>query len=52
MERDQLSQKNKIDFLLFPKWLFFHLNFGAKIFEIGLCVLGYGSFTENIITDF
>ena len=39
IERDQLSLKIKIDFLLFPKWLFFHLNFGAKIFEIGHCVL-------------
>ena len=39
IKRDQLSQKIKIDFLLFPKWLFFHLNFGAKIFEIGHCVL-------------
>ncbi len=39
IERGQLSQKIKIDFLLFPKWLFFQLNFGAKFFEIGYCVL-------------
>ena len=38
-ERDQLSQKNKINFLLFPKWLFFYLNFGTKIVEIGHCIL-------------
>ena len=23
----------------FPKWMFFQLNFGAKKFEIGQCVL-------------
>ena len=39
IERDQLSQKIKIDFLLFSKWLFFHLNFDTKSFEIGHCVL-------------
>ena len=39
IKRDQLSQKIKTDFLLFPKWLFFQLNFGAKFFEIGHCVL-------------
>ncbi len=39
IERDQLSPNIKMDFLLFPKWLFFHLNFGANIFEIGHCVL-------------
>ncbi len=27
---DQLGQKFKIDFLLFPKWIFFQLYFGAK----------------------
>ncbi len=36
---DQLSPNIKIDFLLFPKWLFFHLNFGAKIFDIRHYVL-------------
>ena len=30
---------NKIYFLLFPKWLFFQFKFGAKIFEIGNCIL-------------
>ncbi len=39
IERDQLSPNIKIDFLLFPKWLFFHLNFGAKNFEIRHCSL-------------
>ena len=39
IERDQLFQMIKIDFLLYPKWLFFHLNFDAKICEIGHCVL-------------
>ncbi len=39
IERDQLSQKIKIYFLLFPKWLFFLLNFDAKFFEIGYCIL-------------
>ena len=39
IERDQLSLDIKIDFLLFPKWLFFHLNFGGKICEIGHCFL-------------
>ncbi len=29
-----LGLKFKIEFLLFPKWLFFQLNFAAKIFEI------------------
>ena len=33
-KRDQLSHKIKTDFLLFPKWLFFHLNF-----DIRHCVL-------------
>ena len=31
IKRDQLSQKIKMDILLFPKWLFFRLNFDAKI---------------------
>ena len=39
IKRDQLSQEMKIDFLLFPKCLFFHLNFGATMFAIGHCVL-------------
>ena len=39
IERDQLSQKTKMDFLPFPKWLFFYLNFGAKFVEIGHCIL-------------
>ena len=30
--------KEQMDFLLFPKWLFFLLNFGAKSFEIGHCL--------------
>ncbi len=33
------TSKITIDFLLFPKWLFFYLNFGVKNFEIGHCVL-------------
>ena len=37
IERGQLSQKIKMDFLLFSEWLFFQLNFGAKIF--GHCIL-------------
>ncbi len=39
IERDQLSQKIKVDLLLFSKWLFFLLNFGAKIVEIRHCIL-------------
>ena len=31
---DQLGQKFKIEFLLFPKRLFFEFNFGAKVSEI------------------
>ena len=49
IERDQLSQKIKVDFLLIPKQLFFHLNFGAKIVEIGHCVLD-GNFIEDVIS--
>ena len=30
----QLGENFNIDFLLFPKWLFFQLYFGANIFEI------------------
>ncbi len=39
LSRDQLGQIIKIYILLFPKCLFFQLNFGAKMFEIGHCVL-------------
>ncbi len=39
IERDQLGQKFKIDFLLFPNWLFFQLNLGSNIFETGRYVL-------------
>ena len=39
IKMDQLCQKFKIDFLLFPKWLFFQINCGAKNFEIKYCVL-------------
>ncbi len=39
IEMDQLGQKFQIDFLLFLKWLFFQLNFGAHIFETVHCVL-------------
>ena len=40
-------------FLIFPKWLFCDLNFGAKFFEIGHCnaFLRYGDFIEDVITD-
>ncbi len=31
--------EDQIDFLVNPRWLFFHFNFSAKIFEIGHCVL-------------
>ena len=44
IKRDQLSQKIKIIFLPFPKWLFFHLNFGAKNFI-------NGNFIEDVLTD-
>ncbi len=46
----QLSQKFKIDFSQFPKWLAFQLNFSATSFEIGHCS-GCGNFTNDIITD-
>ncbi len=45
IDREQLSLKITTDFLIFPKWVFFHLKFGAKIFEIGHCVL-IGSYHE------
>ena len=51
IERDQLSPKIKIDFLVFPIWLFFHLNFGAKILKSDIVFLRYGNFIEGIITD-
>ncbi len=38
IETDHLGHKLKL-IVLFPKWLFFQFNFGAKIFEIGHCVL-------------
>ena len=38
-QKRQVGQRIKIDFMLFPKWLFFLLNFGAKVFEIGHCIL-------------
>ena len=44
IKRDQLSPKIKTYFLLFPKWLFFQPNFGAKIFEIGHCILDIWQF--------
>ncbi len=41
IEMDQLSQKFKIDFLLFLKRLFFQLNFGTKYFVcLFVCLTG------------
>ena len=51
IKRDQLSQKIKIDFLLFPKWLVFHLNFDAKFFKSDIAFLRYDNFIEDVITD-
>ncbi len=51
IERDQLSLKIKIDFLLIPKWLFFHLNFDAKFLKSGIVFLRYGNFIEDVITN-
>ena len=52
IKRDQLSHKIKIDFLLFPKWLFFQLNFGAKIcVKLDIAFWRYGSFIEDVVTD-
>ncbi len=39
IKRDQMSQKNKMNVLPFPKWLFFKINFGAKKNEIRHCIL-------------
>ncbi len=50
IKRDQLSQKIKIDFLLFPKCLFLHLNFGAKILKSDIAFLRYDNFIEDVIT--
>ncbi len=38
-------------FLLFPKWLIFHLNFGAKFLKLDIVFLRYGNFTEDVTTD-
>ena len=38
IEMDKLCQKFKIDFLLFPIWLFVQLKFGASDFEILHCI--------------
>ena len=38
IERDHFSQKIKIDFLPFPKWLFFQLNFGAMFFKSDISI--------------
>ena len=48
-----MSQKFKIDLVLFPKWLFFQLNFGAKNFFVkGRCVpIRYGNFNDDVITN-
>ena len=38
IKMDLLGQKFDMDLLLFPKWLFVQLKFGAKVFESGHCV--------------
>ncbi len=42
IQMDQLVGSSKLTsrYTVIPKWLFFQLNFGAKLFEIGHCVLG------------
>ena len=49
IEKDQLSQKIKTDFLLFPNWLFFHLIFGAeKLLKSDIALLRYGNLIEDV----
>ncbi len=54
IKMDQSGQKFKFAFWLFPKWLFFQLDFGENYFDIGHYIdtfLRYGSFIDDIITD-
>ncbi len=37
--------------MLFPKWLFFHLNFDAKFLKSKSAFLRYCNFIEDVITD-
>ncbi len=46
----QLGQKLKIDILLFSAWLFFQLNFSAKL-RIQASYSWDGNFIDDIITD-
>ena len=49
---DQLGAEIlKMNFLQLPIWLFFQLNFGAKIVEIKTLFLRYGNLIDDITTD-
>ena len=39
-----MGQKFKIDLLLLPKWMFFQLNFVAKVLKSDIVFLRYSSF--------
>ena len=43
IKMDHLGQEFKIDILLFSKWLFFWLNFGAFFFKSDIAFLRYGN---------
>ena len=44
---EKLDQSEvKIDFMLFPKWLFFQLNFVQKNIEWNIVFLGCGNFID------
>ncbi len=46
---DQLVINPKLTFFLYPKWLFFQLNFGAKSSESDIAFSRYGLHTEDVI---
>ncbi len=49
---DHLESGVQIGFLLFPKWLFFQLNFGGDFFfKLDIAFSRYGHVINDIITD-
>ena len=48
---DQLGQKFKIEFLLFPKWLFYLLILVQIFVELYVVFSRYGKFIDDVIKD-
>ncbi len=52
IKMDHFDQNFKTDFLLFPKWLFYQLNFGGKkCLKLDIAFARYDIYIEDIITD-